>query len=126
MKIKSNYLQLSKKIIIFLSLIAFSVASKGYSILYLFLLADLFCCASVLTIFCSFYYKTLNEKQAYLSIVVGLIGGLLLFPSPDFSKSLLVGIVFPNSFFPGFIQQSLLFCSFIVATFVPILTWKLK
>ena len=39
---KTDYLKLSKYFIIFLSVIAFIVASKGYDVLYLFLLADLF------------------------------------------------------------------------------------
>ncbi|MFL2886521.1 MAG: sodium:solute symporter family transporter [Candidatus Pelagibacter sp.] len=125
-KFKGNYLNLSKKIIIFLSLITFFVASKGLSILYLFLLADLFCCAAVLTIFYSFYSKSFNEKNSYISIIIGLIAGLLLFPSPDFSKSILIGIIFPTDFFPSFFAHSLLFCSFILATFVPIFTWKFK
>ena len=123
---KGDYLILSKQIIIFLSLLAFLVSSMGFSILYLFLLADLFCCAAVLSIFYSFYTKSLNEKNVLASIVIGLIGGLLLFPSPDFSKSILVGIILPIDSVPAFISQSLLFCSFIVATFLPIFTWKLK
>ena len=125
-KFKGNYLKLSKQIIIFLSLISFFVASKGLSILYLFLLADLFCCAAVLSVFYGFYSKSYNEKNAYISIIIGLIGGILLFPSPDFSKSILVGIILPADFFPIFISQSLLFCSFIVATLLPVVTWKLK
>ena len=125
-KLKGNYLNLSKQIVLFLSLITFFIASKGLSILYLFLLADLFCCAAVFTVFYSFYSKSFNEKNSYISIIIGLVAGLMLFPSPDFSKSLLVGIVFPTNFFPAFISQSLLFCSFIAATFVPIFTWKLK
>ena len=125
-KFKRDYLKLSKQIIILLSLITFFIASKGLSILYLFLLADLFCCAAVLTIFYSFYFKSLNEKNSYISIIIGLFAGILLFPSPDFSKSILVGIIFTNDFFPSFVSQSLLFCSFILATFVPIFTWKLK
>ena len=125
-KFKGDYLKLSKQIIIILSLISFFVASKGLSILYLFLLADLFCCAAVLSIFYSFYSKSFNEKKAYVSIIIGLIGGILLFPSPDFSKSLLVGIILPAQLFPAFISQSLLFCSFIVATFLPIISWRIK
>ncbi|MDA9629418.1 sodium:solute symporter, partial [Candidatus Pelagibacter sp.] len=39
---KTDYLRLSKYFIIFLSFIAFFIASKGFDILYLFLLADLF------------------------------------------------------------------------------------
>ena len=123
---KTNYLKLSKYIIIILSIIAFIIASKGFSVLYLFLLADLFCCAFVLTVFYSFYNKKLNEKTAYISIIVGLIGGFLLFPVPDFSKSLLVGIIFPAELFPEFIKQSLLFLSFSIATFLPAITWKIK
>ena len=122
----TNYLSLSKYFIIALSIISFIVASKGFSILYLFLLADLFCCAFVLTVFYSFYNKRLNEKTAYISIIIGLIGGFLLFPTPDFSKSLLVGIILPADLFPAFVSQSLLFLSFLVATFVPAAIWKLR
>ena len=123
---KTNYLKLSKYFIIFLSLIAFGIASKGFDILYLFLLADLFCCAFVLTVFYSFYDKSINEKTAYISIIIGLIGGFLLFPFPDFSKSLLVGVLLPKEIFSPFIAQSLLFLSFIIATFLPAFIFKLK
>ena len=121
-----NYLKISKQIIIALSVIAFFVASKGLSILYLFLLADLLCCAAVLSVFYSFYSKSFSEKTAYISIIVGLIGGLLLFPTPDFSKSLLIGIIIPISYIPEFVIQSLLFLSFVAATLLPVLTWKVK
>jgi Na+/proline symporter len=123
---KTNYLKLSKYFIIFLSLIAFGIASKGFDILYLFLLADLFCCAFVLTVFYSFYDKSINEKTAYISIIIGLIGGFLLFPFPDFSKSLLVGVLLPKEIFSPFVAQSLLFLSFIIATFLPAFIFKLK
>ena len=123
---KINYLNFSKYIILFLSFISFIIASKGFDILYLFLLADLFCCAFVLTVFLSFYDKSINENLAYISILIGLIGGFLLFPSPDFSKSLLVGIFIPKDLFPSLVSQSLLFLSFIVATFLPLLILKAK
>ena len=123
-KKNTDYLKLSKFFIIFLSLIAFIIASKGFDILYLFLLADLFCCAFVITVFYSFYNKSINEKNAYISIIVGLIGGFLIFPFPDFSKSLLVGILLPKELFAPFIAQSLLFLSFVVATFLPVVFLK--
>ena len=123
---KTNYLKLSKYFIIILSLIAFIIASKGFDILYLFLLADLFCCAFVFTVFYSFYNKGINEKTAYISILVGLLGGFLMFPFPDFSKSLLVGILAPKEMFSPFVVQSLLFLSFIVATFLPAIILKIK
>ncbi len=123
---KGDYFKLSNYLIISISIIVFVVASKGLSILYLFLLADLFCCSAVLTLFYSFYEKSIKEKNAYISILIGLIVGLLLFPSPDFSKSILVGLLFPINFFPEFVSQSLLFLSFLLATFVPIFTWKIR
>ena len=123
---KTNYLNLSKYVILFLSFISFIIASKGFDILYLFLLADLFCCAFVLTVFYSFYNKTINEKTAYISIIFGLIGGFLMFPSPDFSKSLLVGILLPKELFAPFVSQSLLFLSFLIATFLPLIVFKAK
>jgi Na+/proline symporter len=125
-KKKTDYLKFSKYMIIFLSIISFIIASKGFDILYLFLLADLFCCAFVLTVFYSFYNKNINEKTAYVSIIIGLIGGFLMFPSPDFSKSLLVGVLMSKEFFSPFVSQSLLFLSFVVATFLPIVVIKAK
>ena len=125
-KSKISYTQFSKYIILFLSFISFIIASKGFDILYLFLLADLFCCSFVLTVFLSFYDKSINENTAYISIIIGLIGGFLLFPSPDFSKSLLVGIFIPKELFNPFISQSLLFLSFVVATFLPFFILKAK
>ena len=123
---KTNYLNFSKYVILFLSFISFIIASKGYDILYLFLLADLFCCAFVLTIFYSFYNKKINEKTAYISIIIGLIGGFLMFPTPDFSKSLLVGILFSKELFAPIVSQSLLFLSFVIATFLPLIVFKAK
>ncbi len=124
--VKKNYLKFSKHIMIFLSIIAFLIASKGLSILYLFLLADLLCCAAVMSVFYGFYNKKFSEEKSYVSIIFGLIMGLLLFPSPDFSKSILVGIIFPTNMFPDLISQSLLFSSFIIATFAPLIVWKIK
>ncbi len=124
-KKNTDYLKLSKYFIVFLSLIAFTIASKGFDILYLFLLADLFCCAFVFTVFYSFYNK-LNEKNAYISIIIGLIAGFLMFPFPGFSKSLLVGVLLPKELFSQFIAQSLLFLSFVIATFLPVLILKIK
>ncbi len=123
---KTDYLKLSKYFIIAISVVVFFVASKGFDILYLFLLADLFCCAFVLTVFYSFYNKKINEKTAYISIIVGLIAGFLMFPFPDFSKSLLVGVLVPKELFSPFVSQSLLFLSFLIATFLPAAILKIK
>ncbi len=123
---KTDYLKLSKYFIIAISIVVFFVASKGFDILYLFLLADLFCCSFVLTVFYSFYNKKVNEKTAYISIIAGLIVGILIFPFPDFSKSLLVGVLVPTELFSPFVTQSLLFLSFLIATFLPAAILKIK
>ena len=125
-KLNTDYFKYSKYFIIIIAIVAFVIASYGLSILYLFLLADLFCCAAVLTVFFNFYNNYISEKNAYTSIIIGLFIGILLFPSPDFSKSILVGILFPADFFPDFMSKSLLFLSFFFATFTPILAWKIK
>lgn len=116
---QNNFLKTSKVFMIFLSTISLIIASKGFSILYLFLLADLLCCAAVFTVFYGFYQKKFKEKKAILSILLGLFLGLLLFPSPDFSKSILVGTMLPIDLFPKIISNSLLFWSFLFATLGP-------
>tara|TARA_A100001015_G_scaffold316954_1_gene432574 strand:+ start:48 stop:1499 length:1452 start_codon:yes stop_codon:yes gene_type:complete len=113
--------KISNIIILFLSVIVFSVASKGYSILYLFLLADLLCCAAVMTIFYGFFDKEINSKVAGVSIICGLIFGLLFFPSQDFQNSILVGNLFSIDNYPLFIKTNLLFVSFIISLFIPFL-----
>ena len=123
---KKDYLLFSKQILIVLSIITFLVASKGLSILYLFLLADLLCCAAVLSIFYGFYNKKFSEKKAYTSILFGLIIGLLFFPSTDFSKSILVGVIISTDFFSEIISTNLLFISFVFATFSPLIIWRIK
>jgi len=119
--IKINYLNLSKFFIIILSIISLIIASKGYSILYLFLLADLLCCAAVITVFYGFYQKSFKEKKSIISILLGLFLGLLFFPSPDFSKSIIVGIILPFDLFPQIVSSYLLFWSFLLATLGPLI-----
>jgi Na+/proline symporter len=118
---KKNFLLLSKVFIIVLSVISLIIASKGFSVLYLFLLADLLCCAAVFTVFYGFYQKNFKERNAMISILIGLLLGLLLFPNPDFSKSILVGTLLPFDLFPKIISSSLLFWSFLVATLGPVI-----
>ena len=116
---KKNFLRLSKVFIIILSVVSLIIASKGFSILYLFLLADLLCCAAVFTVFYGFYQKNFKERNAMISILTGLFLGLLLFPNPDFSRSILVGTLLPLDLFPQIVSSSLLFWSFLLATVGP-------
>ncbi len=108
-------------IILLLSLSVFFFASKGYSILYLFLLADLLCCAAVVTIFYGFFNNKINLKIAALSIFTGLFIGLLFFPSQDFQSSILVGNIISIDNFSSFIKTNLLFVAFLTSLIVPLL-----
>ena len=112
----------TNRIILLLSIVVFILASKGYSILYLFLLADLLCCAAVVTIFYGFFNKKINSNLAFLSIFFGLLTGLLFFPSLDFQTSILVGNLISLDVFSVFIKTNLLFISFAVSLIVPFLT----
>ena len=115
LKNKTNY------IILLISILVFILASKGYSILYLFLLADLFCCAAVVTIFYGFFNKNINYQLSYISIFSALIIGLLFFPSTSFQSSMLVGNLLPLEFFSPIITTNLLFISFMAAIVIQIL-----
>ncbi len=109
LKNKTNY------IILLISILVFILASKGFSILYLFLLADLFCCSAVVTIFYGFFNKKINSQLSYISILSALILGILFFPSTDFRSSILVGNLIPIEFFSSIITANLLFISFAIA-----------
>ena len=100
---------------------AFYISSKGMSVLYLFLLADLLCCAAAIPIFYGFYNKKIRHYDVFKAIIFGIILGLLLFPSIDFSESILVGNLMPKEYFPTWIRSSLLFWSFVVSLCSPII-----
>ena len=111
--------KLSNVILIILSILCLIIALYQLSVLYLFLLADLLCCACVYVIFKGFYQKKIYPSQSFILIMIGLFLGLLFFPSIDFSKSLLIGVIFDKNSFNGIFTNSLLFWSFLFATFSP-------
>ena len=111
--------KLSNVILILLSILCLVIALYQLSVLYLFLLADLLCCACVYVIFKGFYQKRIYPNHSFILIMTGLSLGLLFFPSMDFSKSLLIGVIFDKSNFNKIFTNSLLFWSFLFATFSP-------
>ena len=56
--------------------------------------------------------------MAATSILGGLIAGLLFFPSMDFQSSILVGNLISKNLFINFVNDNLLFVSFIIAIIV--------
>ncbi len=129
-KLSGKNIKNKTNLVIFLiSILVFVLASKGYSILYLFLLADLLCCAAVITVFYGFFNKKINSKLAAYSIICGLIFGLLFFPSQNFQSSILVGNLLSIDNFSTFITTNLLFVSFtlsLVVPFIIILIYSLR
>ena len=111
--------KLSNVILILLSILCLVIALYQLSVLYLFLLADLLCCACVYVIFQGFYQNKIYPNHSFILIIIGLCLGLLFFPSIDFSKSLLIGVIFDKNSFDGMFINSLLFWSFLFATFSP-------
>ncbi len=108
-------------IILLISVLVFILASKGFSILYLFLLADLLCCAAVITIFYGFFNKKINTKLASYTIFIGLFSGLLFFPSQNFQSSILVGNLISIEHFTPLISANLLFLSFAISIIIPLI-----
>jgi hypothetical protein len=113
--------RLSNVILILLSILCLIIALYQFSVLYLFLLADLLCCACVYVIFKGLYQKKIYPCRSIVLIMIGLFLGLLFFPSTDFSKSILIGIIFDKFFFDQIFSSSLLFWSFLLAFVGPVL-----
>jgi len=84
------------------------------------------CCAAVFPVFYGFFKKKIIESDLILSIVIGLVLGLLFFPNTSFTNSLLVGGLINNEFFPVIIKNYLLFWSFLIATIAPAVTVLFK
>ena len=54
-----------------------------------------------ISVFYGFFKKKINESGLIISIVIGLMLGLLIFPNTSFTNSLLVGGLINNDFFPA-------------------------
>jgi Na+/proline symporter len=108
-------------LLILLSIACLIIALYQFSVLYLFLLADLLCCACVYVIFKGLYQKKISEFRSLILIIIGLFSGLLFFPNTEFSNSLLVGFIFDKSFFSQIFINSLLFWSFLCAFLLPLI-----
>ena len=76
-------LRYSRLITIVLVLPAIVIASQGYSVLYLFLIADMVCAAAVFPVFWGLYSARFGGRAALASSVVGLVVGTLFFPTPE-------------------------------------------
>ena len=78
-------LWISRGLTVAVGLPAVAIASQGYSVLYLFFIADLLCAALLFPLLLSFYHRHQSAANAFVSSLVGIGVGVLFFPKPDFS-----------------------------------------
>ncbi|MFO7952779.1 MAG: hypothetical protein R6U91_08265 [Bacillota bacterium] len=77
-----------------------AIASQGYSVLYLFFIADLVCAAALVPLFYGLYSNRFPGWAAALSTIIGLFAGATFFPDPTFTRgnlllSFAVALVIP-------------------------------
>ena len=80
-----NVLLISRGLTIAVGIPAVAIASQGYSVLYLFFIADLLCAALLFPLILSFYNRHQTATNALVSSLIGIVVGVLFFPKPDFS-----------------------------------------
>jgi Na+/proline symporter len=97
----ARLMRLSRWLILALAVPVTFVAAQGYSVLYLFLLADLFCCAAAFPVFFGLFNRRFDGRAAVLATVGGLAAGLVMFPAPGDALNTLME-------------------SFLLATFTPV------
>ncbi|NLJ34088.1 MAG: hypothetical protein GX349_05800 [Firmicutes bacterium] len=66
--------------------LAVIVSSRGYSVLYLFFLADLVCAAAFVPTLAGLFVERLSGKAAALATILGIMAGAILFPDPLFTR----------------------------------------
>src|SRR3989339_464652 len=117
---QKKMLSVARSFMVILSGIAILLATQGYSVLYLFLVADLLCVAAVFPAFYGMFARRLSDAYAVIATGAGVLLGGLLFPTPSYSQSLLS--VLSSSAIPSesLIGSGSLLLSFAVAAMVPL------
>jgi Na+/proline symporter len=91
----------------------FYIASKGYDVFYMFLVADLICCALIGPAIFSILGKR-EYKNSFLVGIISLIAGVVLFPNSDFGDGILVTSLGGASAVNSILAENQLFFSFVV------------
>lgn len=81
----NQVIKLSRWLIGGVCLVAVAIAAQGYSVLYLFFIADLLCAALLFPIVFSLYSRYQTALNALISSLIGIASGAAFFPKPDFS-----------------------------------------
>lgn len=81
----NNVLKVSRMLTVLVGVPAIAIAAQGYSVLYLFFVADLICAAVLFPMLYGLYSRHLTGLNAFVSSLIGMMAGLLFFQKPDFS-----------------------------------------
>ncbi len=82
----TKLLAISRWLTVVPAVLAGIIGLQGYSVLYLFLLADLICVAAVVPTFYGLYESRLSGRTAIIAAVLGLGAGGYFFPNPTFES----------------------------------------
>lgn len=78
----AKLMRLARWLVVLMSIPALFVAAQGYSVLYLFLLADLLCAAAAFPVFYGLFSRSHDGFSAMAGTLAGLVAGLVVFPMP--------------------------------------------
>lgn len=105
---RKSLMMLSRWLVVLLAIPVLLVAAQGYSVLYLFLLADLFCSAAAFPVFFGLYSKRHTGTIAVISTLCGLVAGIALFPAPGEKPQYLLESFLLAAFVPVVVSAILL------------------
>ena len=108
---KENNIKIYRFVMILTCFPVYYIASKGYDVFYLFLLADLLCCALIGPAVFSIFGKK-EYKNAFLVGIISIITGFILFPGLNFSDGILVSYLGGANSINTFWGANQLFVSF--------------
>ncbi|MEO0394946.1 MAG: Na+/proline symporter [Cyanobacteria bacterium P01_A01_bin.137] len=111
----NNVLRVSRILTVLVGVPAIAIASQGYSVLYLFFVADLICAAVLFPMLYGLYSRHLTGVNAFVSSLIGMVAGLLFFQKPDFSP------LFPAV--PGSPDLLLSFAAALITSAIITLVW---
>lgn len=106
-----NTIKIYRFVIILTCFPVYYIASKGYDVFYLFLVADLLCCALIGPAVFSIFGKK-EYKNAFLVGIISIIIGFVLFPGINFSDGILVSFLGGAENINSFWAANQLFVSF--------------
>lgn len=105
---RTTLMALSRWLVVLLAIPVLLVAAQGYSVLYLFLLADLFCSAAAFPVFFGLFSRRHSGTIAVISTLCGLVAGIALFPAPGARPEYLLESFLLAAFVPVVVTALLL------------------